>query len=750
MTTKILNLELYPIQHDFVASPDRFTAMISGIGAGKSYAGAVKSLLNIKPKTLGLVVSPTYPMLRDATLRTFLEICKDVVTNFHKGEMRVDCVGGAEVLFRSADDPNRLRGANIHWAWIDEASLCPAETREIVMGRLRAGGQAGPMWITSTPKGRNWLYKASQEMTVFRANTDDNPYLSGEFVDSLKATYTGQFARQELYGEFVTYEGLVYEEFDRSIHLWKGGEWPAFTQVIAGVDEGFCYSDDTEVLTRQGWFKHWEVEDKPVACFDTLTNEIIWDKPLGLWEQGYVGDMIEIDGKSTNCLVSPNHTIWVSQTLESTPMPYGILKASDLQNLPNTRFRVKASVPSEEQDGIETFRVPYYYCNRKDRIDKPLIVKMSTWLHFLGWFISEGSTSLQHHHYSIELTQAPGDAAREIDTLLAELPYTVRRKEYINQWGKLQIAWRICCRELYLWLQEHCGIGAQGKKMPALIFDCSTKDQRVFLQALLRGDGGRLNESRSPVLWSSSRELLNQAQALVLSLGYASTMSFYEYGMGKISLMDKADFMLSRDKNVKRVHYNGKIYCLQTKTGFYVTRRKGKVAFQGNTNPAVCLTIGVDNDGRAYVIEEFHKRRVLQADVVGAASDAYGRLGVSSFQVDPSAAGLIAEMQQAGLPAFSANNAVMDGIQIVKSRLVKQGDGKPRLWIHPSCVNLLAEMESYCWREGRLGQKDEPEKVNDHGPDALRYAMQVLNIAPASGVSTDYDRDAGRGRGVMR
>ena len=369
--------------------------MISGIGAGKSYAGAVKCLLYIKPKTLGLVVSPTYPMLRDATLRTFQLICGRIITGFHKGEMRAECVGGSEVLFRSADDPNRLRGANIHWAWIDEASLCPRETREIVMGRLRADGQAGPMWITSTPKGRNWLYQASQEMTIFRARTEDNPYLADEFVSSLKAAYTGQFARQELYGEFVTYEGLVYDEFDRSVHLWKGGEWPTFVRVVAGVDEGF-------------------------------------------------------------------------------------------------------------------------------------------------------------------------------------------------------------------------------------------------------------------------------------------------------------------------------------------------------TNPVVCLTIGVDNDGRAYVVEEFHKRRVLQADVVGAAREIYERLGVSAFYVDPSAAGLIAEMQVAGLPTFAANNAVMDGIQVVKGRLVRQGDGKPRLWIHPSCVNLLAEMESYCWREGRLGQKDEPEKVNDHGPDALRYALQSLNIAPASLVGLDY------------
>lgn len=380
-----MRIRLYPAQYDFVVFKGRFAAFIGGVGSGKTFAGAVKALrAALTLEGLGMVVAPTYPMLRDATLRTFLTIAAEAQPQFYKTEMRVQLVNGAEILFRSADEPDRLRGVNLNWAWIDEAALCPVGTWDVVIGRLRGDSTAGPCWVTTTPKGRNWLYERQTEMAVFRATTFDNPFLNRDFVASLQSAYSGNsaFARQELYGEFVSFEGLVYEEFDRGVHIWQGA-WPAFKQVIAGVDEGYV-------------------------------------------------------------------------------------------------------------------------------------------------------------------------------------------------------------------------------------------------------------------------------------------------------------------------------------------------------NPAVILVIGLDGDGRAYVVEEFYRRRVLQADVVAEARRLAEVWHVEAFYVDPSAAGLIAEMQSMGLNALPGRNEVMPGIQGIKSRLLIQGDGRPRLFFSPGCVNLMAEMESYTWREGRQGRRDEPEKVNDHGPDALRYALASL------------------------
>lgn len=231
-------IELSHVQYDFLTCEDRFTAFIGGIGSGKTYAGCVKDLMHARhPGSLGLVIAPTYPMMRDATLRTFQDIAGDAVSTFNKAEMTARVVNGGEILFRSADNPDRLRGPNLDWAHIDEGALCPAGTWEIVIGRLRAGGKAGPCWITTTPNGRNWLYHKREHLTLFHAKTRENPYLSKEFVQSLEQSYVGEFARQELDGEFISLEGLVYPMFTQAHVVSR--QRSEFQRFALAMDEGY-------------------------------------------------------------------------------------------------------------------------------------------------------------------------------------------------------------------------------------------------------------------------------------------------------------------------------------------------------------------------------------------------------------------------------------------------------------------------------------------------------------------------------
>jgi hypothetical protein len=57
------------VQWEFVACGKRFSFYVGGIGAGKTYAGAVRAVVRAvdHPGSLGLVGAPTYTMLRDAT-----------------------------------------------------------------------------------------------------------------------------------------------------------------------------------------------------------------------------------------------------------------------------------------------------------------------------------------------------------------------------------------------------------------------------------------------------------------------------------------------------------------------------------------------------------------------------------------------------------------------------------------------------------------------------------------------------------
>ncbi len=280
MTEK--RIRLYPQQHNFFTCPDRFAAFIGGIASGKTFVGCLWGIQQAQPGTLGLVVAPTYPMLRDVAWRTMLNVGGEAIVNKGKAEMILTVQGGGEIMFRSADNPDRLRGPNCHWALLDEASLCPRETWDIVIGRLRADGKAGPCRVVTTPKGRNWLYERQGEMTVFKAATKENPYLSPDFVSSLERSYTGNFARQELYGEFVAFEGLVYPMFDRSVHV-KEQDAAQYPTRWLGNDEGYTnpsvildvgMDNDGRLHVFREWYRRGQLQDTVVAVNAEWYNDI--------------------------------------------------------------------------------------------------------------------------------------------------------------------------------------------------------------------------------------------------------------------------------------------------------------------------------------------------------------------------------------------------------------------------------------------------------------------------------------------
>jgi len=248
-------IDLHPKQYDFYVCPDKVAAYIGGIRSGKSYAGVLWAIEKASvPGAVVLVVAPTYPMLRDVD---WVEAQKFLGTHakISKAEMTIDIPGGGKMLFRSADTPDRIRGISANAALMDEAGYCPKDTYDIVLGRLSGG--PGQLRIVTTPKGRNWLYERQGEMTIFRSTTFENTSLPIEYLETMKSTYTGNFARQELYGEFVAFEGLVYPMFSRDVHVCRREMEDVKTWYMA-IDEGYT-NPAVILLIGQDFDGRWHV-----------------------------------------------------------------------------------------------------------------------------------------------------------------------------------------------------------------------------------------------------------------------------------------------------------------------------------------------------------------------------------------------------------------------------------------------------------------------------------------------------------
>lgn len=256
MTLGTLNLELYGPQYEFVSAEEHYLAFVAGLGSGKTIAGAMRALSAsqgwigtraIRTPNLGMITAPTYPMLRDATLRTFVEIADPFIKSFNKSEHHITLRNGSEILFRSTEHPERLRGPSLSWWYGDEAALYQAKVWSIMLSRLRQFGQHGWAWLTTTPKGRNWIWQkfvqqARAGYRILRASTLENPYLHADFVAGLLEEFVGDFALQELYGEFVAFAGLIYSEFNRALHMTTQRlTLDRFKRVVAGVDWGYVH-----------------------------------------------------------------------------------------------------------------------------------------------------------------------------------------------------------------------------------------------------------------------------------------------------------------------------------------------------------------------------------------------------------------------------------------------------------------------------------------------------------------------------
>jgi hypothetical protein len=167
-------------------------------------------------------------------------------------------------------------------------------------------------------------------------------------------------------------------------------------------------------------------------------------------------------------------------------------------------------------------------------------------------------------------------------------------------------------------------------------------------------------------------------------------------------------------------------------------RRVRSIDF-GFTNPFVCQWWALDGDGRLHLYREIYATHRIVSDW---AADIH-RLSAGDPPCDTVSdhdAEDRATLLNAGIQTYPARKSVKPGIEAVQTRLRRAGDGRPRLFIHRGCrvgsadtylqearkpTCTLDEFDGYVWARPTDGRaaKEEPVKLNDHGMDAMRYAV---------------------------
>jgi predicted phage terminase large subunit-like protein len=211
-------VKLHRKQAEFRHSPALYRGFVGGRGAGKSWVGAYDLIRRAKRDRTYLVASPTGVLMQDTTFPTFQKIARELgvwggvkLTPYPN----VSLTTGATVRFRTAEDPEKMRGPNLSGVWLDEASLMGEDSYTIAIASLREAGEQGWLSATFTPKGvYHWTYEVfgqdRADTALIRSPTSDNPFNPAGFAETLAKQYTPLFARQELGGEFLEIEGAYW------------------------------------------------------------------------------------------------------------------------------------------------------------------------------------------------------------------------------------------------------------------------------------------------------------------------------------------------------------------------------------------------------------------------------------------------------------------------------------------------------------------------------------------------------------
>jgi len=184
-----------------------------GAGSGKTIGGALKALKLVleNPGIIGIITAPSYKMLQDATIPAYEKVfTRAVLKPINKTDMRAETVNGGKLFFRTTSEPYLLRGITAGFFHMDEGAESPALAFKILQARLRQENTPQQGWVTTTPKGFNWLHQEfikdkRENYKVFRARTIDNYLLPEDYMTKLRESYRDneQFLQQELEGEFI-------------------------------------------------------------------------------------------------------------------------------------------------------------------------------------------------------------------------------------------------------------------------------------------------------------------------------------------------------------------------------------------------------------------------------------------------------------------------------------------------------------------------------------------------------------------
>jgi len=123
-----------------------------------------------------------------------------------------------------------------------------------------------------------------------------------------------------------------------------------------------------------------------------------------------------------------------------------------------------------------------------------------------------------------------------------------------------------------------------------------------------------------------------------------------------------------------------------------------------------------------YVFDEFYKKGLLNNEIAQLIKDRKYQKEI--IIADSAEQKSIAEIKRDGIQRIKAarkgKDSILQGIQLIQQY---------KLFVHPSCINLIEELRNYAWQKDKITKEyiNKPIDTHNHLLDAFRYAVECLN-----------------------
>jgi len=414
---------------------------------------------------------------------------------------------------------------------------------------------------------------------------------------------------KEEYYEMAKKEVEFYDaqkEWER-YEQWKKTRNPK--RVDLECKYGFdCYSNDTEFLTDSGWKLYEEVKSTDMlATIITPIKEkyringvkkrshdvelsIEYQKYIDKFSGIYTGDMYNFKGNHIDFNVTPNHRVLYKQ-IEKNTGKESELYLEEASTLPNC-FKILNAINPKTKNYSNSSIIP------KEISD---LIKIEPLLRIIGWFLSEGSVcfSKKGTPKSISLSQIKGGRLHnsyskynnKYKNIINSSLYVYERCPNNYHKNKFyEVRYCIRNKNFVKFVHDNCG-HYKNKRIPRWAFGLSKRLMEILLDSMINEGGAIRNTSlKSIIYYTSVKKLADDVQEMAVLCGWETSLhgpyntrgcDMYHVHINKNP--DKFS-ILTKYGNITKVYVkNQKIVCFTVPNHTLITRRKGHIAFQGNS-----------------------------------------------------------------------------------------------------------------------------------------------------------------------